>query len=131
PRIVGLLPETQYELDIREAHRFACALKPRVRVMVRPSFLPVDMIVNDISTKGVGLLCEAPVELGSSLALLWQYGDAENWSTVRARVVRLSPRRDGGWVAGCVFERQLRNTQLTEFLKCPMLAPLIDPDRLA
>jgi PilZ domain len=119
-RIEGLLPETQYDIDVREAPRFGCPLRSQLRVIIRPSFLPVTVTVNDVSAKGIGLLCEAHIELGACLAIFWKFGGAQRWRTVRARVVRLAPRRDGGWVAGCVFQDPLQNADLEALLRSPL-----------
>jgi hypothetical protein len=113
---------TQNDIDCREAPRFECLVRPRLRVMIRPSFLPVTVTVNDISVKGVGLLCESHIEPGSAIALSWKYGSADRWRTIRARVVHLSPRRDGGWVAGCVFAEQLQPADMRAFLQNPLTA---------
>ena len=69
--------------------------------MVRPQFAGVVAVVRDISAKGAGLLCDAPIEPGSALAVLWDYGPPHQWRTLRATVARLSPRRHGGWIIGC------------------------------
>ncbi len=106
-RMVNFLAETLYDLDVREAPRFDCPTKPTLRIMVRPSFVPVNVTVNDISSKGIGLVCEKHLESGADLAVLWKYGTADRWRTLRARVVRLAPRRDGTWVAGCVPRRNV------------------------
>ncbi len=116
-RIVGLLPETQYDIDVREAPRFGCPMRSPVRVIIRPSFLPLTVAVNDVSAKGIGLLCDTYIEPGASLAIFWKFGGARRWRTIRARVVRLAPRRDGGWVAGCVFHEQLQHTDMEALLR--------------
>jgi len=119
-RILGLLPETRNDVDLREAPRFDCPVRPRLRIMIRPSFLPITVAVSDISFKGVGLLCESHIEPGSCLALLWKYGSADRWRTIRARVVRVAPRRDGGWVVGCVFAEHLHPADMGAFLRYPL-----------
>jgi hypothetical protein len=115
-REIGPLAETQYDLDTREAPRFGCPVRPALRVMVRPSFLPITVIVNDISCKGAGLLCESHIEPGACLAAFWKYGPPHRWRTLRLKVVRLAPRRDGGWIAGCVFAEHLQPGELEAFL---------------
>ena len=122
--MVGLLAETQLELDIREAPRFRCPTQPTLRIMIRPSLIPVNVKVNDISAKGIGLVCEKHLECGACLAVLWKYGKAERWRTLRARVVRLSARRDGNWVAGCVFAEPLHPDDMEAFLR-------LKPERLS
>jgi hypothetical protein len=118
-RIVGLLPETQYDIDIRVAPRFGCPVRSRLRVIIRPSFLPVTVTVNDVAAKGIGLLCESHIEQGASLAIFWKFGGAQRWRIIRARVVRLAPRRDGGWIVGCVFQDQLQHSEVEALLRVP------------
>jgi hypothetical protein len=125
--MVGLVAETQSEIDIRESPRFGCPTLPTLRIMIRPSFIPINVRVNDISAKGVGLVSEKHLESGTSLAVLWKYGTADRWRTLRARVVRLSPRRDGNWVAGCVFAEPLQPDDMEAFLRLkPERASMFD-----
>jgi hypothetical protein len=119
-RIVGLLPETQYDIDVREAPRFGCPAPSQLRVIIRPSFLPVTVTVNDISAKGIGLLCDTHIEPGAYLAIFWKFGGARRWRTIRARVVRLAPRRGGAWVVGCVFLDPLHQTDMEALLRPPL-----------
>ena len=114
---VGPLAQTQCDIDLREVPRYGCPDRPGVRVSVRPNFVPTTVVVKDISTKGVGLLIDSYLAPGSCLALPWMYGPPERWRTLRANVVRLSPRRDGGWVAGCVFQERLEPCDIEAFLK--------------
>jgi hypothetical protein len=119
-RIVGLLPETQYDLDVREAPRFGCPVLARLRVIVRPSFVPVTMTVKDISAKGIGFLYDLHIEPGARLAIFWRFGGAQRWRTLCARVVRLAPRPDGGWLVGCMFQERLQDADLEVLLRSPL-----------
>jgi hypothetical protein len=121
--MVGSLAETQSEIDVRESPRFRCPTQPTLRIMVRPSFIPVNVRVHDISAKGIGLVCDKHLESGACLAVLWKYGSADRWRTLRARVVRLTPRRDGKWVAGCVFAEPLQPADMEAFLRLPPKLP--------
>jgi hypothetical protein len=114
-RAVGPLVETQVELDMREAPRISCTNRPIVKVMVRPSFAPADAAVRDISTKGIGLLCASPIQAGSCLAVLWDFGTPDTWRTLRARVARSTRCPRGGWVVGCAFEQRLQPADLQAF----------------
>src|SRR4051812_44638902 len=40
-RLFNPLAETQYDVDTREAPRLNCPVRPALRIMVRPSFVPV------------------------------------------------------------------------------------------
>jgi hypothetical protein len=114
---IGPAAPTQPQVDLREAPRHCCPDRHELRVAVRPTFLPMTVLVKDISTKGIGLLVESHIAPGACLAIPWMYGPPERWRTVRATVVRLAPRRDGGWVAGCVFVERLEPRDIEAFLK--------------
>ena len=119
-RIVGLLPETQNDVDVRESPRFGCPLPARLRVIVRPSFLPVTVTVKDISAKGIGFFCESHMEPGARLAIFWRFGGVQQWRTIRASVVRLAPQPDGDWVVGCEFQDRLQNVDMEALLRSPL-----------
>ena len=120
PRIVGLLPETQYDIDVREVPRFGCPERSRLRVIIRPSFLPITVAVYDVSAKGIGLLSEMHVEPGAVLAIFWNFGGASRWRTIRARAVRLTARPDGGWIVGCIFQDQVQQTDVEALLRAAL-----------
>ncbi len=114
-RVTTPLGDTQYDIDVREAPRYGCPDWRIIRILVRPSLEPRPAAVKDISAKGIGLVCEAPAEVGSPIAVLWPFGPPRLWRTVRATVVRVSPRRRGGWVIGCTFDEWLRPAELEAF----------------
>jgi hypothetical protein len=116
-RSIGPLAETQYEIDTREVPRFGCFGRPLLKVMVRPSFLPVMAGVRDISTKGMGLACDRLIAPGACLAVLWDYGAPERWRTLRARVSRASAAVRGGWVIGCTFLERLQLCDVDAFMR--------------
>ena len=116
-RPIGPLAETHYEIDTREAPRFGCYGRPLLKVMIRPSFLPVMTGVRDISTKGMGLACDRLIPPGACLAVLWDYGPPERWRTLRARVSRASAAVRGGWVIGCTFLERLQLCDVDAFMR--------------
>jgi hypothetical protein len=116
-RSVGPLAETQYEIDTREVPRFGCRNRPLLKVMIRPSFLPVTTSVRDISTKGMGLACDRLIPPGSYLAVLWDYGSPDRWRTLLARVSRAAASPRGGWVIGCTFVQRLQLSDVDAFIR--------------
>jgi hypothetical protein len=96
------------ESERRAAVRYACPHAPLLQAVVRPSFAAVTVLVDDVSTTGVGLFCDEPLEVGVRIAVLWRCGPQECWRTVRARVVRVAPGPQGGWIVGCVFDEPLQ-----------------------
>jgi hypothetical protein len=114
--LIDPLAETLNEIDTREVPRSLCVRGRLLRVMVRPSFRPVEVVVQDISLKGAGLVSSGPIDPGASLAVLWAFGPPQHWRTIRARVARASPRRRGGWIVGCTFEERLWPDDLAAFL---------------
>ena len=114
-RLTGPLADTHYDIDTREAPRYGCFGHSCVKLMVRPSFRPIAAVVRDLSIKGVGLMCEKPLQAGAQLALLWEFGPPESWRTLRGRVVRASPFPRGGWVMGIVFDERLGAADIDAF----------------
>ena len=119
-RRIGPLAETLCELDLREVPRRVCAVPVPVRVVIRPSFVPLTLVIKDISTKGVCLLAQrsaAPLPPDAGLALYWSYGPPERWRTLRLDVIWQAERPDGGWVAGCTFAERLSDEDVEAFLQ--------------
>ncbi len=116
-RLIGPLAETQYDLETREVPRINCQGRPMLKVMVRPSFMTVPAAVRDLSVKGIGLLCAGPIQPGSRLAVLWDFGPPEAWRTLQARVARTTPCPRGGWVVGCTFDQRLQPADLESYLQ--------------
>jgi hypothetical protein len=112
-----MLARTCQEIDLRAAQRIPCLGEHIARATVEAQFRPIAFVVRDISVKGIGLVGEHPVEPGTQIAILWDFGDPTSWRTLRARVARLTPRRGGGWVVGCEFAQPLSAEELEEFVQ--------------
>jgi hypothetical protein len=110
------LASTLFELDLREATRFSCHSRQRLTITVRPNFGGLDARVWDISTKGIALVSDQPIQPGWQLAILWHFGPPERWHTLHAQVVRVAPRPDGSWLAGCQFDARLQLADVEAFL---------------
>jgi hypothetical protein len=119
-RHIGPLAETLCDVDFREVPRTVCPVPVSVRVVVRPSFAPLTLIVKDISIKGISLIARGPtasLPAGAHLALFWKYGPPERWRTLRLDVVWHATRTDGGWIAGCMFAERLAEEDVEAFLQ--------------
>lgn len=119
-RRIGPLADTLSEIDLREVPRTVCPVPVPVRVVVRPSFVPLTLAVKDISIKGLSLIAKGPttpLPPGSGLALFWKYGQPERWRTIRLDVIWHATRPDGGWIAGCAFAERLEDADLEAFLQ--------------
>jgi hypothetical protein len=110
-------PPTLPELDLREVPRFSCGGRPLVRLIVRPDFTPVPVGVCDLSCKGMGFLSEAPIDVGASIAVLWDFGPPKRWRTLLARIIHFQPRPRGGWLIGCEFEDRLEDEDVEACLR--------------
>lgn len=123
--VAGAAPITER----RAAVRLACPHAPLLQAVVRPNFAPVMVLVDDVSTKGVGLLCDEPLEPGVRIAVLWMCGPQQGWRTVRARVIRVAPGLRGGWVVGCVFDEHLQPGDVVALVhheRCPAMTGVRD-----
>jgi PilZ domain len=119
-RRIGPLAETLSEVDLREVPRTICPVPVPLKVVVRPSFVPMTLAVKDISVKGVSLIARGPTAAlppGTSLAIFWKYGAPERWRTIRLDVIWTSARADGGWSAGCMFAERLDESDVEGFLQ--------------
>jgi hypothetical protein len=128
-RRIGPLAETLHELDLREVPRIPCPVPVLVRVIVRPSFVPLTLVIKDISTKGLRLLGHGPTALvppGSHLALCWKYGSPDRWRTMRLAVIWQAARTDGRWIAGCIFAERLQHADVEAFLQQREADPELD-----
>jgi hypothetical protein len=72
--------------------------------------------LTDLSVSGVGLLLARPIDLGTTVHLELESPARTGSLRLEARVVRLTPQRDGDWIAGCEFARQLSEDELDALL---------------
>jgi PilZ domain len=103
-------------VDLRGARRFDCPGHPSLGVVVCPLAAPVAVAVKDVSSNGIALLCDEPIEPGTPLTVLWQFGPVSRWRTLRAVAVRHVPQPDGGWIVGCAFAEWLDTGDVLGFL---------------
>jgi hypothetical protein len=68
--------------------------------------------VRDISTTGLGLLVDCPLEGGTRLAVEMQLTQDGIGLSLCARVTRCLPRGDGLWTADCEFGAPLRDDEV-------------------
>ncbi len=102
--------------NFRTAPRYRCTEPPLVRVAFKPRFSPLPLRLLNISSNGVGLVCEARLRAGERLAIAWQYGPPQRWRTLLGRVVHVTPRQQGDWVIGCELDIPLAEADLAAFL---------------
>jgi hypothetical protein len=115
--------KTEPQTDFREAERLACAQVKALRVVPKPSFQALKVRVKDVSPKGIGLLCEKPVDCGVLLAIQWHFGEPDQWRTVLARVVRVVPQKNGQLLIGCQFEELISDEETHALLAVPEPPP--------
>jgi hypothetical protein len=63
--------------------------------------------VRDLSTLGVGLLCDGAVQPGQLLDLRLSGPSSAIGLAMQARVAFAHERDDGRWLVGCAFDRRL------------------------
>jgi hypothetical protein len=63
--------------------------------------------VRDLSSLGVGLLCDGPVQPGELLDLRLTGPSTPIALAMQARVAFAHQRNDGRWLVGCAFDRRL------------------------
>jgi hypothetical protein len=63
--------------------------------------------VRDLSTLGVGLLCDGAVQPGQLLDLRLSGPSSAIGLAMQARAAHAQERADGRWLIGCAFDRKL------------------------
>jgi hypothetical protein len=72
--------------------------------------------VQNLSARGIGLVCQKTYALGSELRLRILNASATYYLVVTLRVVRCEPVLAGGHYLGCEFTRKLEPGELRPFL---------------
>jgi PilZ domain len=102
--------------DRRTRERFACDLKAMYYTVETGDRCCWLGTVKDISTCGVCLVVDRPLEVGTSLQLeLYREGEAPELKTL-ACVVRVDAHGDRQWSCGCSFMWDFADQQLLELL---------------
>jgi hypothetical protein len=106
------LPET----DRREAERYYSNRKPPVRFIARPSTMSRRAFVRDVSARGLGLITDHPVEVGTLLAIQLCSATAGASYILSATVQHVTPHLDGIWLVGCSLSRNLTDEEIFALL---------------
>jgi hypothetical protein len=69
--------------------------------------ISLEVTARDISSKGIGLLCDSPVEAGEVLNLHLSGRGVRLAVMLRVRVVHAGKMPDGRWLVGGAFEPPL------------------------
>jgi hypothetical protein len=101
----------EFRREVRLPGRAGLTLK----VNVRPTFANHRAGVKDISRRGIGLLVNAPIEVGSRVALQVGDGRPDAPHILQAQVVHCTPLKGGTWLVGCRFFRPLPPGDLAIF----------------
>jgi hypothetical protein len=72
-------------------------------------------VVQNMSARGIGLVCPNSYELGKELRLRMLSAAATSYLVVTLRVVRCEPVLVGGYFLGCEFTRILEPAELRPF----------------
>src|SRR5262245_20824094 len=95
----------------RVAVRYRCHLATPARVAAGETEHPRLAWVYNLSTSGIGLLLEEPVEAAIVLEIDLITPAGQRIMT-RGRVAHASRRADGNWLVGCQFEQPIDPDQL-------------------
>jgi hypothetical protein len=103
-------------MERRSVPRYFLDRLPLIRVLVRPSFRRYSARVHNISTKGLGLVCDRFLEPGSVLAIQLQRRHAGVSGILSAKVVSSAAQCDGTWLCGCRLSRSLTDDEIFALL---------------
>ncbi len=103
--------------DRRGDRRIVLRRRVIVPLAVPPGDNPTPAVVFDISSKGIGLLAIVALEVGTPVALVWEFGPRRYHRNLSATVVHASRGRDGAWRVGCIFDSPLEPSEVRAFLR--------------
>jgi hypothetical protein len=108
-------------VERRAAIRHCCPLEVACRVTgARPEESWMTR-VRDLSELGIGLVLAYPLSPGTSLTLEVPFPGENEARLLGVCVVHSSPRDEGGYAVGCVFEDRLRRKDLRALLDVNLL----------
>jgi hypothetical protein len=94
-------------MDQRAVVRYPCTLKTCFQLIGRDTDAGWPATIQNLSSGGIGLVLARRFEPGTLLSFRLEAVSEGSSHTVLARVVRVSPRFNGGWTLGCIFTRKL------------------------
>ena len=100
----------------RAQPRQASACGWPVRLLARPSFRSYRALLRDVSFRGIGLLVEEPLDVGTVLAVQLQSKHTQVSGILTATVRHATPLPDGTCVVGCSLNRPLSNEEIQALL---------------
>ena len=87
--------------------RLGCSECPPLRLVPRGVFKATRVTVHAIGRRGITLISPMPLECGTRVALLWEFGDVQAQRTLTAVVRHACLTGDARWRAGCAFDTPL------------------------
>jgi hypothetical protein len=108
-------------IERRAALRQCCPLEVPCRVTGAPREESWRARVRDLSELGIGLVLAYPLGPGTSLTLEVPFPEEEEPRLLGVCVVHSTPRDEGGYAVGCVFEDRLRRKDLRALLDVNLL----------
>lgn len=100
----------------RTVRRYFLDEPPLIRLLVRPGFQRCSARVQNVSTVGLGILCNRFLEPGAILAVQLQRKYVGVSGILSARVVYCAAQPDGTWLCGCRLSRSLTDDEVYDLL---------------
>lgn len=98
--------------DIRAWVRFPCEIETTFHSVVAAQREVWQAKVLNISAGGVALLVQRKFETGALLSLALTDPDSKQVRKLKVRVVHVLDKKDGSWVLGCTFVKELSDDEL-------------------
>jgi hypothetical protein len=108
-------------IERRAAARHTCPLAVPCRVAGAPREESWMTRVRDLSELGIGLVLAYPLAPGTSLTVELPFPEEAEPRLLGVCVVHSTPRDEGGYAIGCVFEDRLRRNDLKALLDVNLL----------
>lgn len=83
-----------------------------VRLLARPSFRAYRALLRDVSFRGIGLLVEESLDVGTMLAVQLRSKHTQVSGILTATVRHATPLPDGTCVVGCSLNRPLTDEEI-------------------
>lgn len=99
-------------VERRAVRRHSCVLRITCYQITGQGTDPWTAAVRDISESGIGIVHSQPIENGAFLVLEVPFSNENVARSLGASVIHSTPRPEGGFAIGCVFDQRLSEADL-------------------
>ncbi len=108
-------------VERRTLVRHSCVLHITCHQIDGQTVEPWTATVRDLSEAGIGFVFDRPIEQGTFLVLEVPFPSENLSRSLGASVIHSTPRAEGGFAIGCVFDQRLTPVDLLAILDVNLL----------